>query len=66
MAKRKTKPVDPDLAVWARLGGGVPESEDQQMSEGERIAQECNAIVREWLNPSTWRPARPVNPFRRD
>jgi hypothetical protein len=63
----KKREVGPDLATletWAKLGGGALEPE-RELSEGERIVAEANEVVREWLNPSTWRPQTP-NPFRRD
>jgi hypothetical protein len=62
---KQVKAVDPDLEVWAKLGGGVTEAEARELTPGERIVAEGNVVVREWLNPSTWRPAH-MNPFQRN
>jgi hypothetical protein len=65
MAKRK-KQLDPDLEVWAKLGGGTLAPE-RELTPGEKIMQAGNAWAREQLHPS--RPSTSVlavNPFRRD
>lgn len=64
--KRRTEQVvvDPDLEVWAKLGGGSLETA-RELTEGELIVAAGNEWVREQLQPSTWRPSS-VNPFRRD
>lgn len=72
MPKKREKPVDPDLDVWAKLGGAVldaPESELDGLSEGEKIMRAGNEWVRGQLTPSDRRTARGwpmVNPFRRE
>jgi hypothetical protein len=63
MPRRKVKPVDHDLAVWAKLGGGVLVPE-RELSAGEKIVAAGNEWVREQLMSSTVRAAR--SPFRRD
>jgi hypothetical protein len=65
MAKKREKPVDPDLATWAKLGGGSLEPE-RELTPGQRIVAAGNEWVREQLQPSTMRTSPTVNPFRRD
>jgi hypothetical protein len=69
MARKKKKNVDPDLEIWARLGGSVVETEvDDGLTSGQRIMEAGNQWAREQLQPA--RPLIPsifaVNPFRRD
>jgi hypothetical protein len=61
MSKKKEKPIDPDLATWIRIGEGVPEDDDG-LTEGERIVEQGNRIVRGWLAPTRWREGH-RNPF---
>jgi hypothetical protein len=65
MAKRK-KQLDPDLEIWAQLGGGTLAPE-RELTPGEQIMANGNAWAQEQLHPS--RPstsALAFNPFRRD
>jgi hypothetical protein len=68
--KQREKPVDPALAIWIRLGEGVPPEDEEAdgLTPGERIMRAGNEWVREQLRPAT--PLRAsafaVNPFRRD
>jgi hypothetical protein len=65
MAKRK-KQLDPDLEVWAKLGGGTLAPE-RELTPGEKIMQAGNEWVREQLQPPPMRvSALSCNPFRRD
>jgi hypothetical protein len=66
MTRNRKKPVDPDLATWAKLGGRSLEPE-QELTEGQKIVAAGNEWVREQLQPSTPLRTSPlaVNPFRR-
>jgi hypothetical protein len=66
--KKKKPQSDPTIDAYIRLGGGVPEGELDQMTEGERVMEAGNQWARQQLQPA--RLMTPsvfaVNPFRRD